>query len=298
VTTILLADDSVVVRAVVREQLTSQGFTVLEAGDGDAALAICRRVLPDIVLLDVDMPRRDGHSVLVELRRSERTRDIPVVFLTGRVDVADAVEGLRLGAHDYLRKPVEPVELIARVSAALRIKDLQGELRRRNIELDRVSRTDALTGLYNRRHMEELMAGYGARPMSVIMADIDNFKLINDTHGHAAGDESLRCVAAALAGVLRGTDVVGRWGGEEFLAVLVEVSLDAASSVAERMRVAVADTRIRISEGKTLSVTVSLGCAAGSGEAESVVHRADDALYQAKAAGRNTVRRSGDPEST
>ena len=133
--TVLIADDSALVRAVLSEELTTRGFLVREAADGAEALDVCRQAPPDIVLLDVDMPVRDGHEVLVELRADPGTRDIPVVFLTGRIEVADAAEALRLGAHDYLRKPVEPIELIARMTAALRVKDLQDRLRRRNAEL-------------------------------------------------------------------------------------------------------------------------------------------------------------------
>lgn len=133
--TILVADDSGLVRAVLTEQLTEHGCTVLQAADGEQAVQTCRRERPDMVLLDVDMPVRDGHQVLVELRAAPETRDIPVVFLTGRLHVADAAHALALGAHDYLRKPVDPVELIARIRAALRIAQLQEELRRRNDEL-------------------------------------------------------------------------------------------------------------------------------------------------------------------
>jgi two-component system cell cycle response regulator len=287
---ILLADDSFVVRAVLREQLMSQGFTVLEAPDGARTLEICRKELPDIVLLDVDMPLRNGHEVLVEMRATEQTKDIPVVFLTGRVDVSDAAEGLRLGAHDYLRKPVEPIELIARVSAALRIKELQDELRRRNAELYRISRTDALTGLHNRRHLDELIGSHDGQPAGVVMLDIDHFKTVNDTRGHGTGDEVLRGVADILAAAMRDHDLVGRWGGEEFLAVLPQATIDATLAVAERMRLAVAQTPIRTSSGPPLTLTVSAGCAAGVGRLDSLIQQADDAMYDAKQAGRNTVR--------
>ncbi|HYN96224.1 MAG TPA: response regulator [Pilimelia sp.] len=134
-TRVLVADDSGVVRAVLTEQLSARGFTVLQAADGEQALTVCRRERPDIVLLDVDMPVRTGHEVLTELRGAAETRDIPVVFLTGRAQVSDAAEGLALGAHDYLRKPVEPIELVARMTTALRLSELQDELRRRNDEL-------------------------------------------------------------------------------------------------------------------------------------------------------------------
>jgi len=292
---VLVADDSMLIRAVVCEQLAAQGFSVVEAADGEQAVQTTRERLPDLVLLDVDMPVRNGHDVLVALRDAEATSDIPVVFLTGRVNVADAAEGLRLGAYDYLRKPVEPVELIARVGSALRIKALQDELRRRNADLARTSRTDALTGLYNRRHLDELVAAYEGRsvrhntPLGVIIVDIDLFKRVNDTWGHETGDDCLRVVASTLAGTMRSGEMIGRWGGEEFLALLPDASIDAAGAVAERMRRAVHAAAFTTPDGLE-HVTISAGCAAGVGGAHTLLQTADAALYSAKAAGRNTVR--------
>ena len=152
---VVVAEDSLVIRAVLVEQLRSRGYRVIEAGDGEEALAVCRREQPDVVLLDVEMPHLDGHGVLARIKADPRLADIPVVFVTSRVTTEDVVDGLRLGAHDYLRKPFEPSELLAWVHAAVRIKALQDELRLRNAELELASRTDALTGLRNRRHLEE-----------------------------------------------------------------------------------------------------------------------------------------------
>ncbi|HEX7168428.1 MAG TPA: response regulator, partial [Acidimicrobiales bacterium] len=202
---VLVADDSLVVRSVLRKQLEAYGHAVVEAVDGVQALRACREQPPDIILLDVEMPNLDGHGVLSELRRDEITADIPVVFLTGRSSTEDVVEGLRLGAHDYLAKPFEPAELLARVSAALRVKRLQDELRERNAQLEAISRTDALTGLPNRRHLQERLAASAAATrrhggaMAVLMVDVDHFKSINDRFGHDAGDIVLRDVARRLA---------------------------------------------------------------------------------------------------
>jgi PleD family two-component response regulator len=150
--------------------------------------------------------------VLARIKADPRLADIPVVFVTSRVTTDDVVEGLRLGAHDYLRKPFEPSELLARVHAAVRIKALQDELRLRNAELELTSRTDALTGLHNRRHLEEQLqrlAGAGDR-LAVLLCDIDRFKQVNDTRGHAAGDEVLRLeeplAVTTSVGVAAGTE--------------------------------------------------------------------------------------------
>jgi len=219
---VLIAEDSLVIRAVLREDLEAQGYTVVEAADGEEALTASRVERPDVVLLDIEMPGLDGYQVLAALKADEALAEIPVVFLTGRTNTEDIVEGLRLGAHDYLKKPFEASELIARVAAAARVKMLQDELHARNVELDLVSRVDMLTQLHNRRHVEERLHELSAwsrrngQVLSVLMLDIDHFKLVNDTVGHAGGDDVLREFAARLRRELRTEDVCGRWGGEEF----------------------------------------------------------------------------------
>jgi diguanylate cyclase (GGDEF)-like protein len=287
---VLVAEDSLVIRAVLVEQLQSRGYRVVEAGDGEQALAACHRERPDVVLLDVEMPHLDGHAVLARIKADGLLADIPVVFVTSRVTTEDVVEGLRLGAHDYLRKPFEPSELLARVHAAVRNKALQDELRLRNAELELVSRTDALTGLHNRRHLEEQLqrlAGAGDH-LAVLLCDIDRFKQVNDTRGHAAGDEVLRVVAGRLREAARPGDLPGRWGGEEFLVVLPGTGPEEAAAQGERVRRAVAATLVPLAE--PLAVTTSVGVAAGTGDGwEGLVRRADTGLYAAKEGGRDRV---------
>ena len=293
--TILVADDSMVVRAVLRRQLETDGHTVVEAVNGEEAIDACREYHPDVILLDVEMPVLDGHATLARLKADPQLKDIPVVFLTGRVDTADVVNGLRLGAHDYLRKPFEANELMARVSAALRTKWLQDELRARNAELDRVSRIDMLTNIYNRRHLDEHLrqvisaARRHDRTVGVLIVDIDHFKDVNDEHGHLAGDAVLREVAARLQQAMRTEDALGRWGGEEFLAVLTDTPPEGVRVMAERLRQVVAAAPFTLDDGSQIRVTVSVGHTNGTEDAEVLVHRADDALYVAKAEGRNRV---------
>jgi diguanylate cyclase (GGDEF)-like protein len=293
--TILVADDSMVVRAVLRRQLEADGHTVVEAVDGEEAITACREYRPDVVLLDVEMPVLDGHATLERIKGDPDLKDIPVVFLTGRVDTADVVTGLRLGAHDYLRKPFEANELVARVSAALRTKELQDELRARNADLDRVSRIDMLTNIYNRRHLDEHLrqvissARRHDRTVGVLLVDIDHFKDVNDQHGHLAGDAVLKEVAGRLQGAMRTEDALGRWGGEEFIAVLTDTPGESIGVLAERMRHVIAVKPFVLDDGTKVRVTVSIGHTAGIEDAEVLVHRADDALYVAKEAGRNQV---------
>lgn len=293
---VLLVEDSNVIRAVVRSQLVAAGHVVCEAADGPAALGACRAAVPDVVLLDVEMPGMSGWDVLAALKEDEALADVPVVFLTGLKDTADLVEGLRRGAHDYLRKPFESAELLARVGAAARVKRLQDELRRRNEELESISRTDALTGLPNRRHVQERLveltrlAGRNAASTAVLIIDVDHFKWVNDLHGHAAGDAVLRELATRLAGRVRGGEMVGRWGGEEFLVVLPLTNTTGASILAEQLRRIVLDMPYNLPGGEQVKVTISVGCAASTeADAEALVRSADAALYEAKRSGRNRV---------
>jgi two-component system cell cycle response regulator len=294
--TILIADDSVVIRAVVRDHLEAEGYVVHEAEDGPAAVAACLEVQPDAVLLDIQMPGLDGRQVLARLKGDPTCSDIPVVFLTGLSTTADLVAGLRAGAHDYLKKPFEPAELLARIGSAVHIKRLQDELRRRNDELDRMSRIDSLTGLSNRRHLDDHLRRLGSRsrrdgtPLAVLLIDVDHFKRVNDTLGHAGGDVVLQSCATRISDATRAGDVVGRWGGEEFLVLFPTTALDEAMVTADRIRRAVAAEPIMVA-GTALTVTLSAGCAAdATGDTDDLLVRADAALYRAKAGGRNQVR--------
>jgi diguanylate cyclase (GGDEF)-like protein len=292
---VLVADDSVVVRSLLRRQLEEHDYRVVEALDGEDALRVCREERPDVVLLDVEMPKLDGHGVLEAMQFDPLLAGIPVVFCTGRTTTEDVVEGLRLGAHDYLRKPFEVPELVARVSAAVRVKILQDELRERNAELDEMSRVDVLTGLANRRHLQEhLVAAVSAAqhqgsPLAVLMLDVDRFKSINDTRGHEVGDQVLMGIAARLAAACRAEDIAGRWGGEEFLVVAPCTDRDAAMALAGRVRSLIADEAISIHGGGPVAVTASVGVVSGSDDLATMLRRADAALYAAKEAGRNHV---------
>ena len=293
--TILIADDSLVIRAVVRSGLEEEGYTVLEAEDGPSALAQCRRHRPDVVLLDVEMPGLDGYQVLAELKADAELKNTPVVFLTGRTGTDDLVAGLRGGAHDYLKKPFEPAELLARVGSAVHVKQLQDELWQRNAELSRMSRTDSLTGLYNRWHLDDVLARensaahrHGDR-LSIVIFDIDHFKHVNDTYGHPTGDLVLVEFARRLTDELRAGDIAGRWGGEEFLLILPRTDATGAHRVADRVRLATAAMPV-VTATTSISITVSGGCATGSTESPAeLLDLADNRLYQAKTAGRNRI---------
>jgi two-component system, cell cycle response regulator len=296
--TVLIADDSLVVRAVVRARLEDEGYDVVEAEDGQTAIAMCLQAPPDVVLLDVEMPGLDGHQVLTRLKRDETLRDIPVVFLSGRTSMDDVVAGLRAGAHDYLKKPFQAAELVARVGAAAHVKQLQDRLLERNLDLERLSRTDLLTGLYNRRHLEDQLgrahrtARRAHRGLGLVLLDIDHFKRVNDTYGHAAGDRVLCEFAERMTSQLRDGDIAGRWGGEEFLVILPDTDPGGALQVANRIRASVAETPFDTSavDGQAIRVTVSGGCVVGPvATSDDLVSAADGGLYAAKDSGRNRI---------
>jgi diguanylate cyclase (GGDEF)-like protein len=291
---ILVAEDSLVVRTLVCDQLEDEGYEVAQAVDGEAALTQCALIQPDAILLDIEMPGLDGHQVLARLKADPALSDIPVVFLTGRTGMSDMVAGLRAGAHDYLKKPFEPAELIARIGGAVRMKRLQDELRMRNDQLDALSRVDALTGIFNRRHLDEQLveagktAARGQQSLAIFMLDIDHFKQVNDSHGHPAGDQVLQEFARRLKSTLRAGNVVGRWGGEEFLVIAPRTTQEEAVMLGERIRLSIADKPVDLGSVR-LSITVSIGCGVGLKPSAELVAQADAALYRSKAEGRNRV---------
>jgi diguanylate cyclase (GGDEF)-like protein len=292
---ILVAEDSALLRRMLGDVLRQNGWTVIEAQDGPAALALARAENPSVLLMAREMEGLDGMAVLDALRADVRTADMPVVFVTGHTDARDLAEGLERGAHDYVRKPVDPVELVARIRTALRLRALHDELAHRNAELEQLARTDVLTGLANRRHADDILRSTIAsarrhdRALCAVLVDIDKFKAVNDAHGHAAGDAVLREVALRLADGLREEDLAARWGGEEFLLLLPD-SPD-ATVVCERLRTSISGLPVNVHGLLELTVSASFGWAPWTGEetGEALVGRADVALYAAKASGRDRV---------
>ena len=293
--TVLVVDDSTAIRRILQRALQDAGYRVTEAADGQAALDVCRTEPPDLVLLDVDMPVMDGPTALAAMKADVELADIPVLFLTARISGTDVAAGLQLGASDYLRKPIEPAELVARVSVALRQSAQEKTLRGLAREADRLSTVDALTGLGNRRQLElatdELRGTIGgAAPVGVIIADIDHFKQVNDTEGHFIGDAVLRIVAERLRTTLGNQHQLVRWGGEEFVALVAGLDDGAVADLAERLRTAICASPFAIDGDRNLSITVSLGCGSGRLDAlPDILQAADEALYEAKRSGRNQV---------
>jgi len=215
---LLVVDDEQSILDLLRRRLEALGCEVTVLSGGSQVAVTVREKMPDLVLLDVMMPDVDGFTVCQALKQDPQVRDIPVVLMTARTEVDSRIKGLEMGAHDYVTKPFETAELLARVRAALRVKALQDELREANKLLERLATSDPLTDLPNRRTFDEQIflaierSRRTGQTVSVIMLDLDHFKQINDTHGHQVGDEALRQVAHILAGRRRVTDLVARYG--------------------------------------------------------------------------------------
>jgi diguanylate cyclase (GGDEF)-like protein len=318
--TVLIVDDDAALVEHVRQGLTPYGYRFREARDGAQALSAIREHRPDIILMDVEMPGLGGVEVCRIIKANSGEGGfgfIPVILMTAR-QAAGKVEGLELGADDYLVKPFDMMELGARVKSMLRLKALQDALVEKNRELDKankelarkreellaLSRTDPLTGLYNRRYFEERLQEEFARarryraPLSLAMLDVDFFKRINDSYGHPFGDEVLRAVAQVTRARLREVDLLARYGGEELIALLPETSPADALRACERVREAIEALQLEYSglDGakQVVRCTASLGLASLPSPSlqtpEDLLRAADECLYAAKGAGRNRVR--------
>ncbi len=298
-TTLLVIDDSESQRQRIRDALTgiSAFSRILEARDGIEGLSLLMREPVDVVLCDLSMPKLDGDKLLRMKEASPGGAHIPFVFLTGSADAERRARLLSDGAADAVVKPFHPGELVARLQLHLKVKRLQDELVRKNAQLAQLSTVDALTGLRTRRFVDDLLnveflrARRYRTPLALVMADLDHFKAINDACGHLAGDGVLRELGALFLGMVRRTDVAGRYGGEEFVLIHPQSTAAGAATMAERIREAVAKARFD-TPGGSRRVTLSLGVAEYDRRLTSpkeLVAAADRALYTAKRAGRNRV---------
>ncbi|MDO9020983.1 MAG: diguanylate cyclase [Deltaproteobacteria bacterium] len=308
---VLVVDAEPMVQELVRRRLGEAGFGTVAAASGQEALAAAEGGGVDVILLSAALPDGDGLDVLARLRAMPSLEGVSIALMATQRDAESLRRGLAQGADDYLRKPIDRVELTARVQALLRLRRHLAELRRKserleelNAALERLATRDALTGVANRGSLEARLAEEVDRwwryrqPLSVVLLDVDHFKRVNDTHGHGAGDAVLRGVAETLAGAVRKVDFVARYGGEEFVVVAPSTDAAGARILAERVRAAVAGSPVEAAglDGApvTVTVTVSLGVVTLPGVPEAaamrpadLLARADKALYRAKQGGRN-----------
>ncbi len=271
----------------------SQDHQVLMALNARAALEVCEKQPPDLILLDIMMPDIDGFALCEALKADALTRDIPVIFVTARNDEAAETRGLEAGAVDFISKPINPAIVRARVKTHLTLK-AQSDLLRQWVYVD------GLTGVANRRHFDERLAQEWSRalrqgtPLSVVLLDVDHFKRYNDRYGHLSGDECLHTIGQSLLkNIRRPADLAARYGGEEFACILPDTDLDGAMHCARQLGEAIRALALPHADaGDTQIVTVSLGVcstrpSAGKGDASDLVQAADQQLYTAKAQGRD-----------
>jgi len=302
---ILIVDDHPDNVEVLRVRLGALGYRIATAGDGETALQMVAKQPPDLILLDVMMPHMDGNEVAKRIKADKSLPFIPIIMQTALDTTHSKVTGLEAGADDYVTKPINYAELQARMNSALRLKRARDELAAKNVQLAEMAITDSLTGVYNRRHLDERldeMFDHSVRlhePLSMVMFDIDHFKRVNDRHGHQAGDVVLAQFAQLLKHIARDIDRIGRYGGEEFMVLLPGTVLDAGVTFAKRARQEVEAHQFGY-DGGSLTCSISAGVAGWPHpqiqSRQQLVKAADDALYVAKSIGRNRVVRFDDEE--
>ncbi len=297
---VLLVDDEPVQRMLVGRMLSRAGFDVATAVDGEQALNMVAKGDISMLVTDWEMPKLDGLSLCRSIRSMQLDHYVYAIVVTSRDAVEHVVMGLQAGADDYLVKPVLEPELLARLNTGKRLLEMERSLRIANQENLRLSVTDALTGVYNRRYLMDQLSRELERakrydhPLSLMLCDVDHFKRINDNFGHQTGDEVLISFAQSLQASLRDTDWVARYGGEEFVVVLPETSVENAQVVAERCRTELAATPRSMGDS-TAIVTASFGVSGwepGMDAAivlDKLIAAADAGVYASKAGGRDRV---------
>jgi len=298
---VLVADDDLLLRRMLEHELRLAGYDVVTVGDGLEAWDVLQREHIRMLVVDWLMPGLDGSDLIRRIRAAGWPGYTYIILLTAKNGRDEIVEGLNLGADDFVAKPFQREELVARMGVGARILDLEERLSASVAREEALAVLDILTGLPNRRGLYERAQAELSRAkrekgsVSVIMMDLDHFKEINDRFGHAVGDEALRRVAKVLQENRRDYDFTGRWGGEEFLVILPGASLAQAGLVAERLRSAVQSIELTVGGQETVNLRASFGAATATPATSSVgldalLERADDAMYQAKREGRNRVR--------
>jgi len=289
--TVLIIEDHPDQRDLLEQVLQREGYPVITAADGMEALEKLEKQPAQIVISDIMMPRTDGFELVRKLRSDPKHKSIYLIFITARLREEDRILGLDLGANDYITKPFSFSEVLARLRVASRVVSYQQHLEHQALR-------DALTGLYNRRGLEKTIVGEFERarryysPVSLLILDIDNFKMINDMYGHHWGDEVLKRIAQTLQDKIRRSDFASRYGGEEFVLILPETNSDNAFQAAKKIHNAIKQLTFRTT-AMAFSVTVSIGISSTSEVEYSnwmlLLKTADRALYTAKNNGKNRV---------
>jgi len=301
---ILIVEDESISRIVLARTLEKNKYEVLKAKDGQEGWEIFKKEKDDIyiVILDWIMPKINGLKLCSMIKNATLSHYVYIIFLTSKRDIKDIVKGLEAGADDYLTKPFDRKELLARVNVGLRIIKLESALKEANEKLHILAITDSLTEILNRRAVIDSLikeisrSGRERKPLCIAMLDIDHFKAINDTYGHVAGDKVLVEVVTRAKAGLRPYDIIGRFGGEEFVIGIVNTDQEKSIEITERIRKNICEMPFRVGR-KNLNVSVSIGLTNitppeiidPTGVLDEMIKIADDALYEAKEMGRNKV---------
>jgi two-component system cell cycle response regulator len=295
---VLVVDDSPVYHQLFEQMLSGSQYPVSLASNGRDALRLYREMSPDIIVTDWIMPDFSGLDLCERIRSDKSAPYTYIILVTSNNEKGGVVKGLEAGADDYLVKPFDSSEMLARIGVGRRIIDLHRQLQDKSAELEEVASTDVLTGLPNRRAIEEWAnkqlrgAARHGFPMWVVLGDLDDFKEINDTFGHEAGDTVLRTFANTLRKLTRISDMCGRLGGDEFLIVISHVSGDNIELAINRFRELFCALSFPFA-GKSVSISATFGVAGSDSgnlkDFDALVRKADEMLYQAKRAGRNCV---------
>ncbi|MBN1882674.1 MAG: diguanylate cyclase [Deltaproteobacteria bacterium] len=295
---ILIIEDHELTRGLVNRILSKRGYEVIEAADGLEGLRKANEEKPDLIILDVVLPHIDGMEACRMLTSGAETQDIPVIILTSRTTLSDVKMGMEAGAVDYVKKPFDEVEFLARVGSAIKIKEFKDQISILKAKLSEITTTDDLTGLKNAGFFWEYFSREVTKfnrirkPLSIVILDVDDFKNINDAFGHLAGDRVLVKVADILRRNVRQYDLVARYGGEEFVVVLVDTDEEEAFGMVEKIRGAI-ESEVFTEEKKSFSLSVSAGVATLGENTPEEMRRAiamfewaDHALYRAKETGK------------
>ena len=295
-TRVLIVQAEQAERAVQRALFTEAGMSVVEACSGAEALDFLATDRPDLVVLGRTLPDMDGLDLLPRFKSGELDF-VPVLVASHRGETAERVRGLQLGADDYIPRPCDPAEFLARAKALLRTKQAHDRIRKLQITLEQMVVSDPLTGLHNRRYLMDRMLQEMQRsdrhgePLALAMIDLDAFKPINDQFGHVLGDKVLRAVGSAITKSVRVSDIAARYGGDEFAVILPQTPAEGAMRVCERLLRNISEIVLQDETGRTFRITASLGLAYYPADdvetPEDLVHSADGALYGAKRSGKN-----------
>jgi diguanylate cyclase (GGDEF)-like protein len=301
--TILIVEDSPAQLTIYTKALETLNAEILQAKDGKEALDTIKTQKITLVICDLYLPDMTAYDILEDTYKDDKFKSLPFVIMTGKYTDDDLKKLLEKGANDFLRKPFSVIEFLARIKTQLRLKNAFDEQKRLNNmlsflneKLEELSIKDELTGIYNRRFLIEFLekqiqkANRYNNKFSLLLFDIDNFKKINDIYGHLTGDAVIKHVTSLIALNIRESDIIGRFGGEEFVVILLESDIIGGASAGEKLRSVIENTPL-ILEGNSLNVTVSVGVSEHENgiDVDNVIEKADVALYKAKNSGKNKV---------